>query len=378
LSVPKNIVVIGGTGHFGGRICRRLLGEPNTELVVTSRTVARAEALVAELRQNESAAALSPAALDQSSPDFEKDLTNLEPDIVIHTAGPYQGQSYRVARACIEVGSHYIDLADSREFVAGFSCLHEEAQRRGVLLVSGASTLPGLSSAVVDYLEGRFDAIHAIEISIAPAHRTPRGAGTAKAVLSYCGRPFAVLEQGSWVTRYGWQDLKKVRYPALGARFGGACDVPDLALLPEYVPTAKTVTFHAALEAKWEQITLWKMGWMTRLRIVQNWDRFVPTFQWASERLIRFGSDRGGMQMRLSGVATDQSAKTVIWNLTARQNHGPEIPCTPALILARKLVTGDVTERGAMPCLGMISLADFDAEVRDLDIEWTVEEESDA
>lgn len=370
--------MIGGTGHFGGRICRRLLGEPNTELVVTSRTVARAEALVTELRQHEPAVTLRTAALDQSSPDLEADLQDLEPDIVIHTAGPYQGQSYRVASACIDAGSHYIDLADGRDFVAGFSCLHEQARQRGVLLVSGASTLPGLSTAVIDHLRPRFEAIHAIEMSIAPAHRTPRGAGTAKAVLSYCGRPFEVMESGRWVTRHGWLDLRKERYPALGVRYGAACDVPDLALLPEYVPTAKTVTFHAALEAKWEQFALWKMGWITRLRIIRNWERFVPMFQWASERLVRFGSDRGGMQIRLSGIGNDRSAKTVVWNLTARQNHGPEIPCTPALILARKLATERVAHRGAMPCLGMITLAEFDNEISDLDIEWTVEEESDA
>ena len=378
MRVPKKIVVIGGTGHFGGRICRRLLGEPDAELIVTSRDESRAESFVTELRQCDATATLHAAALDQSSASFEEDLKSLEPDVVIHTAGPYQGQSYGVARACIEAGSHYIDLADGREFVAGISCLHAEAQRRDVLLVSGASTLPGLSSAVIDHLRSRFAAIHTIEMSIAPAHRTPRGAGTAKAVLSYCGRPFEVLERGNWVTRYGWQDIKKVRYPTLGVRFGGACDVPDLALLPDYVPTAKTVTFHAALEAKWEQFTLWKMGWITRLHIIRNWDRFVPMFQWASERLIRFGSDRGGMQIRLCGVASDQSAKTAIWNLVALQNHGPEIPCTPALILARKLVTGRIAERGAMPCLGMITLADFDAEVSDLDIAWTVEEESGA
>lgn len=354
-----------------------MIGEPNTELIVTSRTVARAGALVTELRRHEPAAALCAAALDQSSRDFEADLINLEPDIVIHTAGPYQGQDYRVARACIDAGSHYIDLADGRDFVAEFSCLHEQAQRRGVLLVSGASTLPGVSTAVIDHLRPRFEAIRTIEMSIAPAHRTPRGAGTAKAVLSYCGRPFEVLENGRWVTRYGWQDLKKERYPALGVRFGGACDVPDLALLPEYVPTAETVTFHAALEAKWEQFALWKMGWITRLRVIRNWDRFIPMFQWTSERLIRFGSDRGGMQIRLSGVANDRSAKTVVWNLTARQNHGPEIPCAPALILARRLAAEQVAHRGATPCLGMITLADFDTEVSDLDIEWTVEEESD-
>ena len=378
LGVPKKIIVIGGTGHFGGRICRRLLGEASAELVVTSRDVTRSESLVGELQQEKPAALVSAATLDQSSEEFETDLEKLEPDIVIHTAGPYQGQSYRVARACIESGSHYIDLADGREFVQSFSSLHEEAQRCGVLLVSGASTLPGLSSAVIDHLRNRFDAIHAIEMSIAPAHRTPRGAGTAKAVLSYCGRPFKVLENGVWVTRYGWQNLRTERYPQLGLRFGGACDVPDLGLLPEYVPTAKTVTFHAALEAKWEQFALWKMGWITRLHIVHTWDRFVPVFRWLSDRLIRFGSETGGMQVRLLGIGKDQRAKTVTWNLTARQNHGPEIPCTPALILARKLVADQIAERGAMPCLGMITLSEFDTEVSDLDIDWTIDEASDA
>ena len=378
MSEARKIVVIGGTGHFGARICHRLAGEANTELIVTSRDVARAEVLVSELRRNEPHASFSAAALDQSSPDFEGDLRKLGPDIVIHTAGPYQGQSYRVARACMECGSHYVDLADGREFVQGFDSLHEEAIRRDVLLVSGASTLPGLSSAVIDHLQGRFEAIHEIQISIAPAHRTPRGTGTVKAVLSYCGKPFRVLENGSWVTRHGWQDMRMQRYPGLGFRLSGACDVPDLGLLPGTIPGVRTVTFHAALEAKWEQIALWKMAWATRLRIVRNWDRFVPAFQWLSSRLIRLGSETGGMRMRLSGVAKDQTARTVTWDLTARQNHGPEIPCTPALILARKLAAGQIARRGAFACLGMITLSEFDAEVSDLDIDWQVGEASDA
>ncbi len=241
-----------------------------------------------------------------------------------------------------------------------------------------AFTLPGLSSAVIDHLRGQFDAIHEIEISIAPAHQTPRGTGTVKAVLSYCGKPFEVLQNGSWVKRYGWQDMKPQRYPGIGFRLSGACDVPDLGLLPGYVPGVRTVTFHAALEAKWEQVALWKMAWATRLRIVRNWDRFVPTFRWLSSRLIRLGSETGGMRMRLSGVAADQTARTVTWNLTARQNHGPEIPCTPALILARKLAANQIAKRGAFACLGMITLSEFDAEVSDLDIDWKLDDASDA
>jgi len=368
------IVIIGATGHFGGRICRRILGEPGTELVITSRNLGKVEALSAELTRLNTDARVSAAALDQTSPSFTSDLASLKPDIVIHTAGPYQGQGYDVAKACLACSSHYIDLADGREFVERFNVLHEEASRKNVLLVSGASTLPGVSSAVLDHVRGEFESIRSIETSIAPAHQTPRGVGTVAAVLSYCGAPFQVLENGEWTTRYGWQDLTMQRYPEFGRRLSGACDVPDLGLLPDYVSGVQTVTFHAALEATWEQITLWKMAWATRLGIIRNWERLVPTFQSVSDRLIKLGSTTGGMQMRIRGTGNSGREKAVSWNLVAHQNHGPEVPCVPALVLARKLAAGKTTTRGAYPCLGMMTLPEFDEEVSDLDIRWRMDE----
>lgn len=366
--------MIGGTGHFGGRICRRIAGERNTELVVTSRSATKAKSAVDELQRHRPDAVMSAAVLDHLSPQLNSDLKALRADVVIHTAGPFQGQGYQVARACIESRSHYVDLADGRKFVQGFDALHEEAQRNDVLLVSGASTLPGLSSVVIDSLRAKFESIEEVQISIAPAHQTPRGPSTIAAVLSYCGMPFSVLVDGKWTTKYGWQDLRKHRYPDLGTRWSGACDVPDLGLLPEYIDGVKTVTFHAALEAKWEQIALWSMGWMTRAGIIKNWDSFVPTFQRLSNRLIKCGSDVGGMHITLSGKTREQERRSVTWNLTARQNHGPEIPCSPALILARKLADDRISARGAFPCLGMFSMADFTNEVSGFDINWGIDE----
>jgi hypothetical protein len=182
------------------------------------------------------------------------------------------------------------------------------------------------------------------------------------------------LESGARITRYGWQNLKLQRYPELGRRLSGACDVPDLGLFPNYVEGVQTVTFHAALEASWEQITLWKMAWATRLGIVSNWERLAPTFRSWSDRLIKLGSTTGGMQMHIGGVGKGGESKTIVWNLTAHQNHGPEIPCVPALILARGLAAGAISTRGAYPCLGMITLAEFDKEVSDLDIHWRMDE----
>jgi short subunit dehydrogenase-like uncharacterized protein len=372
LANTTRILILGATGHFGGRICRRLLGEPNTDLIVSGRNHSTAETFATALRHSVPESNVIAAALDQSAPQFAADLAALRPDIVVHTAGPYQGQDYRVAEACMKLGCHYIDLADGREFVAGFDQLHDGAIANDVLLVSGASTLPGLSTAVLASVRDQFARIDSVAISIAPAHQTPRGTGTVAAVLSYCGRPFEVLEHGRWATTYGWQDLRRQSYPGFGNRWSGACDVPDLALIPQLLPGVRSVTFHAALEARWEQLALWLMAGLVRIRLVRSWGRGVQLFRWLSDRLIGFGSATGGMQMVVSGADESGGNLQVSWDLTAQQNHGPEIPCIPAAILVRKLCRDELPLRGAYPCVNMITLSEFAAEVADLDISWTV------
>jgi saccharopine dehydrogenase-like NADP-dependent oxidoreductase len=55
-----------------------------------------------------------------SRPEFATGLASLAPDLVIHCAGPVQGQDYRVAFASMACGANYIDIADGRDLVAGF------------------------------------------------------------------------------------------------------------------------------------------------------------------------------------------------------------------------------------------------------------------
>jgi len=99
------------------------------------------------------------STLDIKSPSLAASLGKYAPDVVLHTAGPFQGQDYAVARACIDAGCHYVDLADGREFVTHFSLLDADARAAGVSLISGASTLPGISSSVVEAARSEFGKI---------------------------------------------------------------------------------------------------------------------------------------------------------------------------------------------------------------------------
>lgn len=350
------ILVFGATGHFGRRISRRLAAERDIRLIVSSRKAAHAEAVAGEIRSNVNRDDIEAVALDQASPDLVRQLRELTPTIVIHTAGPYQGQDYTVALACIEAGCNYIDLADGRAFVVGIRALDNAARSAGVSIIGGASTLPAISAAVVDSLHGRFRSIEKIETSIAPAHQTPRGIGTVRSVLSYCGAPIATWRDDRWQTVYGWQDLRWQRYPGLGRRLSAACDVPDLELFPERYAGVHSVSFHAALEASWEHISLWSMAALSRIGVVRDWTRHATRLSAISEQLIRFGSDRGGMRVRVDGTTAEGDNLSLHWLLVAERNHGPEIPCTPSILLAMRMARGESVEQGAYPCVGLLSI----------------------
>ena len=131
------VVLIGATGVFGSRIARRLAGDPRFMPVLAGRQRPALEALREELGD----ASMEVATLDVAGLDLPAALARLAPQLVIHTAGPFQGQDYRVAEACLACGSDYIDLADGRDFVSGIGSLDERAREAGRLLVSGASSV---------------------------------------------------------------------------------------------------------------------------------------------------------------------------------------------------------------------------------------------
>jgi len=112
-------------------------------------------------------------ALDAHDSKLADVLRRVNVDLLIHTAGPIQGQDCLVARAAIEAGGHYIDLADGREFVAGVCTLSALASAAGVTVISGASSVPALSSAVIDRYLPRFRRLEAIRIGISSGARAP-------------------------------------------------------------------------------------------------------------------------------------------------------------------------------------------------------------
>ena len=352
------VVVLGGYGNFGARICRGLAGDTGIELVVAGRDEARAAAFATTLKEHVQA-----VALDARAPDFAQRLGLLKPDVVVHTAGPFQGQDYGAARATAECGAHYIDLADGRRFVCDFSeALDARFKAAGRTAFCGASTLPTLSTAVVDHLRDRFTELHSIEMCIAPGQQAPRGKATLEAVLSYCGERVQVWRGGRWTSQSGWSDPTRIGFAKMKSRLGALCDVPDLELFPQRYVGVSNVMFRAALEVELTQRMFALIAWVRRLRLISRASLLAPLLHRTGTWLDRFGSGLGGMVIRLDGLSSQGLPLRLEWHLTVDNNDGPEVPCMAAILLARKLARGDTFAPGAQTSAGSLRLHEFGPE----------------
>lgn len=170
--------MLGGYGNFGTRISKSLATAPNIQLLIAGRNLDKANIWIAELNDSRHVA----LTLDQDSDQFIKELADLDIDCLIHTSGPYQGSSYTVAEACVNTNTHYIDLSDGREFINGFTKLNKISKEKNVLLVTGASTLPGLSFAVIKKFREELASIESIRICISPGNKAP-----ARRIYNCCG-----------------------------------------------------------------------------------------------------------------------------------------------------------------------------------------------
>jgi short subunit dehydrogenase-like uncharacterized protein len=306
-------------------------------------------------------------AVDCHRTDFASQLARMGASIVVHTAGPFQNQDYAVARACIDAGCHYIDLADARSFVNGIGSLDRRAKSKDVLIVSGASSVPALSSAVVDKLRVAFSRIDTIECAITSGAKPP-GEATMQGTLAYAGKTHSMWRENRWEAAYGWQGLKLRRYPHIGSRCVANCDVPDLDLFPKRY-SASTVRFHAGTASKAQMMAIWMAAWLIRLRVLSSVDRHIRRMQRLASRLAQRGSKSSAMHVSVKGFDHKGRAISRTWYLLAQQDHGPFIPTFPSIALTRKLLRGEITQRGAMPCVGLLTAEEILAVGSGLDIQ---------
>ncbi|EZP30898.1 saccharopine dehydrogenase family protein [Pseudomonas sp. RIT288] len=352
------VLVVGGYGNFGSIVCRHLIDMPGIELAISGRDPQKLVRKVAEL-----GATCESWCGDAMGAGFVAALRAMNIQLVIHTGGPFQGQSYAVAESCIEAGANYCDLADCRTFVNGIGTLDARAREGGVAILSGCSSVPTLSSAIIDEQRHHFKRIDSIEHGISSSAKMP-GLSTIEGVLAYAGKPIRQLRNGQVHEVMGWEDLTLRKLQNLGTRALANVDVPDMDIFASRFG-AHTLSFKAGAGLKLGGVANYLFALAMRKGLVHDHGVWAARLHRWGTWFERFGDGKSAMYIDVQGVGLNDQPLSMTSQLTALNDKGPEIPSCAAVALAAKIARGYLPEPGGRPCVGEISVDEYMAAIND-------------
>ncbi|MBI3777499.1 MAG: saccharopine dehydrogenase NADP-binding domain-containing protein [Gammaproteobacteria bacterium] len=353
----KKILLLGEYGAFTRRIHLALSRSPDIECVIGVADARRARsqwgpdrALVAVLGD--------PHSIQGAIKDVFA---------VVNTRGPFLDRNYTVAEQCAERGVHYVDPADTNEYVSGLGRLTRKAEKSGSLIVTGAAAAPAVSTLLVDMLAPEFDRIREIHACLAPGKNDYRDRATAHAILRYSDHALRMKEKGRWHEFKGWTRPRTVYFPApVGRRRSYVCDMLDLDIFPKRYG-AQTVTFRTALSSRASNSVLSFCRWLRNRGMIRNLPSPMLTLLYAFSTLPGFGDPNGGLGVEVHGDKGGERVTRSIF-LVARAGNASAIAAAPSVALVKKWVREGVSATGVTPCVGLLEWSDVCGELLEQDI----------
>jgi hypothetical protein len=358
------ILILGGYGTFGGRLAHLLAGEERLTLLLAGRSLEKAKKFSEGLP---SGAQKVPVFFDRNA-NVEAQIREIHPHIVVDAMGPFQvyGQDpYRVVKACLALGVDYMDLADGSDFVKGISQFDREARAKHLYVLTGVSSFPVLSAAVVRKLSYDMTCVNTIRAGIAPSPYAGVGLNVIRAITSYAGKPLSLIRNGKPATGYALTETMRYtisppgRVPLDNILFS-LVDVPDLKVLPELWPELDSIWIGAGPVPEVLHRMLIGLSWLVRFRILPSLLPFASLFH-SVINILRWGEHRGGMFVSVEG--TNQGGERVerSWHLLAESGDGPFIPSMAVQALVLRCLAGEKPPAGARPATHELEVSDYKA-----------------
>lgn len=356
--MQKKILVLGGYGVYGGRISRALAADPAIDCIVAGRHPPS--------KSRDMHSRTSYVKLDINS--FTSLRTTLPGMFaVVNAIGPFNANDYRIAEQCAELGIHYVDLADTREYVAGFHRLNRKAQQTGALLVTGAGYTPAVSTMLVDSIQHDFDKIKELHVLVSPGNKSPRGRAALHSLMQQVGSPVRMKSLGRWQQIYAWTKGQKIHFPKpVGKRRVYLSNASELDIFPQRYGV-QTASFYTGFELNTFNFGLSLLSYMKRHRKQTSVTGLARSLRFIGKWFKGLGSASDAYGIVAKGERAGQEVTHAIY-LVARDGNGSMIPCSPSVALIKRWVKHGVRQSGASACLDLLVLDDIKAILIDYDI----------
>lgn len=356
------VLIVGGYGTFGGRLAHLLANESRLTLLIAGRSLAKAQAFC----QSHVFSAVIQAVVFDREADLERQITLLQPQIIVDATGPFQNYGtdpYKLVKACLNCRVNYLDLADGSDFVSGITQFDQQAKANNIFILSGVSSFPVLTAAVVRHLALKMKSIESIKAGIAPSPYAGVGLNVIKAITSYAGKEITVKRNGQIDKAYALTEtiryqISPPNYKPLPNILFSLVDVPDLKVLAELWPNVKNIWVGAGpVPAVLHRILIF-LSRAVKYRLLPSLLPFARLFYYVIN-VLRWGEHRGGMFVLLEGKSLENKQVEYSWHLLAEGNDGPYIPSMAIEAIIRKILDDNMPETGARSAVNELELVDY-------------------
>jgi hypothetical protein len=129
--------------------------------------------------------------------------------------------------------------------------------------------------------------------------------------------------------------------------------VPDLEIFPRLFE-ADSVVFKAGVQLTLFNYAIAGLGQLRKLRPSLKLPALAKPLVSVSKLFKWLGTFHGSFAVWVTGHDGQEKSLAFV-----APRNGPRVPSAPAVLLARKLLTDGIPARGAFPCVGFVTLAEF-------------------
>lgn len=257
-----------------------------------------------------------------------------EVKVVIHAAGPFQYTAKQMVEACLQTGTHYLDINGDITIFEMIKRYDDAAKKAGIMLMPGA----GFDVVPTDCIALQLKNMLPDAVSLQLAFASLGGAishGTATTMAGKLGEGGAVRKDGKIIRKpLGqkgmWVDFNKKKLFVMSIPWGDistahfTTGIPDIETYTGISPR----TYHIL---KWQSL----FNWLLRTNFMRN---FIK--KKINERPAGPSDEQRDKATSLVwGKATNANGKSVIARLSGPEGY--TLTTHSALIIAQKVLNGN-------------------------------------
>lgn len=201
--------------------------------------------------------------------DSEELHRALEPiEVVLHCAGPFHRTSKPMADACLETGTHYLDITGEIEVFESLAARNEQARKNNVMLLPGCGFDVVPTDCMAAHLKSRLPDASKLRMAFSGGGGISRG--TLNTMIDNLGEPGAIRRDGKIIPVPPAYDARKVDF---GRGPWQVVTIPwgdvSTAFHTTGIPDIRIYTAVKPSAVKWLKASR-HLGWLLRRKVVKK------------------------------------------------------------------------------------------------------------